>query len=136
LDWQAHWTPKGFRPIRQKGSGERIVPCDREILGERGIGLVFAELGATPAGIAQKLTAAWRYAVKAATVPHYRFHDLRHSFGTRLRREGRTFSDIAAIMGITEAMAHVYAKEDREQIQCGAFKPVTIRSLSELASRA
>jgi predicted transcriptional regulator len=42
---------------------------------------------------------------------HDRFHDLRYTFGTILRHEGRSDSDIAAILGITEAMAHVYAHE-------------------------
>jgi integrase len=74
--------------------------------------------------------------VRAAKVPHYRFHDLRHTYGTRLRRDGKTYSDIAAIMGITEAMAHVYAHEDTERIQREAIEPGTIRSLLALAKLA
>lgn len=136
LDWQEHWSPEGFRPIVQKKCRPRVVTCDPAIVGPRGIGLVFAELGATKAAIARRLQACWRYAVKAAKVPHYRFHDLRHTYGTRLRRDGMTFSDIAAIMGITEAMAHVYAHEDTERIQREAMERVTIGSLLALANLA
>ena len=74
---------------------------------------MFSELCATRA----RLTACWRYAVKAAKVGPYRFHDLWHSYGTDLRAAGRSFDDIAAIMGITSAMAHVYAHEDTEALQ-------------------
>ena len=124
LDWQAHWSPQGFRPITQKGSSSRIVACDPALVGDPrlGRGLVFSELGSTSEEIYAKLTAAWRYAVKAAKVPHYRFHDLRHTYGTRLRRDGKSYSDIACIMGITEAMAHVYAHEDVERIQQEAIQ--------------
>jgi len=78
----------------------------------------------------------WRYAVKAAKVRHYRFHDLRHTYGTLLRRKGSSYSDIAAIMGITEAMAHVYAHEDRAQIQIAAHGSATSAAVSELARLA
>ncbi len=134
LDWREHWTVSGFKPITQKGSSERLVPYNPAILGPRRPGgLVFAELGSTSEAIYQRLTAAWRYAVKKASVRPYRFHDLRHTYGTVLRREGKTFSDIAAIMGITEAMAHVYAHEDREAIQIAAFQLGTNSALLRLA---
>jgi integrase len=68
--------------------------------------------------------------------PHYRFHDLRHTYGTLFRREGKTFSDIAAIMGITEAMAHVYAHEDTEKIQREATKLGTNSAIAGLARLA
>ncbi len=122
LDWQAHWSPEGFRPIVQKGSSPRVVPCESAVVGPRGIGLVFSELGGTEAAIYARLTACWRYAVKAAKVGGYRFHDLRHSYGTELRASGRSFDDIAAIMGITSLMAHVYAHEDTEALQRAAIK--------------
>ena len=133
LDWRAHWTAEGFRPITQKGSRARVVASDSEVVGPRGIGLVFSELGTTAAEIEARLQACWRYAVKAAKVPHYRFHDLRHTYGTLLRREGKTFSDIAAILGITEAMAHVYAHEDTEALQRSAIKLGTNSAISRLA---
>jgi integrase len=96
------------------------------------------ELAGTVPEIYQRLTAAWRYAVKAAKVPHYRFHDLRHTYGTILRREGKTFSDLAAIMRISEAMAHVYAHEDTEKLQREAIeaKLCTNSALSALARLA
>jgi len=126
LDWQRHWSPEGFRPIVQKGSSPRVVACDPALVGPRGIGLVFRELGGTRAAIYARLTACWRYAVKAAKVGPYRFHDLRHSYGTDLREIHRkSFDDIAAIMGISSLMAHVYAHEDREAKQRDAIKLTT-----------
>jgi len=125
LDWQAHWSPEGFRPIVQKGSAPRVVACDPAIVGPRGIGLVFSELGGTEEEIYGRLTACWRYAVKAAKVGHYRFHDLRHSYGTDLANAGRTADDIGAVMGITSQMARVYGHRDAERLQLEAIKHVT-----------
>jgi integrase len=136
LHWQIHRVPEGFAPIQQKGSGTRLVPYDKALLGGPGIGLVFPELGSTPEEIRQSLQACWRYAVKAAKVRHYRFHDLRHTFGTVLRTQGRSFSDIAAIMGITELMAHVCAHEDRKKIQVEAHGAATSAVVSKLAELA
>jgi ABC-type protease/lipase transport system fused ATPase/permease subunit len=45
-------------------------------------------------------------------------------------------SDIAAIMGITEAMAHVYAQEDTEALQRAAIKSGTNVALVRLAKLA
>jgi integrase len=133
LDWQKHWSPEGFRPIVQKGSKPRVVACDPALVGPRGIGLVFSELGGTGAAIYARLTACWRYAVKAAKVGAYRFHDLRHSYGTDLRAAGRSFDDIAAIMGITSLMAHVYAHEDTEALQREAIQAGTNPAILALA---
>lgn len=137
LDHQAHWSPEDFRPIIQKGCKPGVVAYDPAIIGLRGIGLVFAELGSTPEGIYRRLQSCWRYAVKAAKVPHYRFHDLRHTYGTLLRRSGMTYSDIACVMGITEAMAHVYAHEGTERIQRETIaESGTNLSISRLAKLA
>ena len=145
LDWFDHFNGEGFfRPITQKGSKPRLVAYDPEVVGlairgPRRLGsvtLVFAELGFTAKEIRGRLQAKWRYAVKKAKTPHYRFHDLRHTYGTLLRRAGTTYSDIAAIMGITEAMAHVYAHEDTERIQREAAKLGTNSALSRLAKLA
>ena len=133
LDWRAHWSPEGFRPIVQKGSSPRVVACDPALVGLRGIGLVFSELGGTKAAVYARLTACWRYAVKASKVGSYRFHDLRHSYGTDLRASGRSFDDVAAIMGITSLMAHVYAHEDTEALQREAIQAGTNPAILALA---
>jgi integrase len=67
---------------------------------------------------------------------NYRFHDLRHTYGTLLRRSGRTFSDIAAIMGISEPMSHVYAHEDTERIQIEAAQLGTNTAIYRLTEGA
>ena len=102
-------------------------------MGPRGIGLVFSELGGSKAAIYARLTACWRYAVKAAKVGPYRFHDLWHSYGTDLRAAGRSFDDIAAIVGFTAQMAHVYAHEDTEALQREAIKAGTNPAILALA---
>jgi hypothetical protein len=63
----------------------------------------------------------------------YRFHDLRHSYGTDLRVAGRSFDDIAAIVGITSLMAHVYAHEDTEALQREAIQAGTNPAILALA---
>ena len=47
---------------------------------------------------------------------------MRQSYGTELRKAGRTFDDIAASMGITSLMAHVYAQKDTEALQREAIQ--------------
>jgi integrase len=137
LDWKMLEPGKGFRPIQQKKSGPRVVAFEKEIVGERGIGLVFSELGSTVSEIRQRLQDCWIYAVKAAKTPHYRFHDLRHTFGTvLLEKNGGNFSAVAAVMGITEAMAHVYAHEDRERKQVAAHGLVASETVAKLARLA
>ncbi len=64
LNWQKHFEAGRFRPIVQKGSKTRLVANDATLLGPRGIGLVFSELGATGEGIYHRLQSKWRYAVK------------------------------------------------------------------------
>jgi integrase len=117
LDWQKHLKPEGFVPIVQKKSRKRFVAYDPAIVGPRGIGLVFSELGTTKEAIEERVTACWRYAVKAAKVGHYRFHDLRHSYGTDLTDAGRTYDDVGAIMGISGEMAKVYGHRDDAKLQ-------------------
>jgi integrase len=63
----------------------------------------------------------------------YRFHDLRRSYGTDLRAAARSFDDVAAIMGISAAMAHVYAHEDTEALQREAIQAGTNPAILTLA---
>jgi integrase len=41
----------------------------------------------------------WHEALKAARVPNFRFHDLRHSCASLLAREGATLLEIADVLG-------------------------------------
>lgn len=125
--------PSAFGRSSRRGPRPRVVARDPALVGPRGIGLVFSELGATKATIYARLTACWRYSVKAAKVGPLRFHDLRHSYRTDLRAAGRSFDDIAAIMGITAQMAHVYAHEDTEALQREAIKLGTNPAILALA---
>jgi hypothetical protein len=53
--------------------------------------------------------------------------------GTGLRAAGRSFDDIAAIIGITPLMAHVYAHEDTEALQRQAIQAGTNPAILALA---
>ncbi len=131
LDWSMYAPGKGFRTATQKGSGDRFVGLDcLDVLGPRGIGPVFAELGSNRR---DRLESLWRSAVKAAkraakkegkVFPHHKFHDLRHTFATEELEAtgGHDFGAVAAVLGISERMAHVYAHEDRERAQINAAK--------------
>jgi hypothetical protein len=96
-----------------------------EILGPRQpAGLLFCELGSTPEAIYEKLTACWRYAAKRSRVDA-RLHDLRHTFGSALRRT-MSKEDVASTMGISGAIARTYLDHESADLTRRAFaKPGT-----------
>ena len=56
---------------------------------------------------------AWQLARRAAKLPDVRVHDLRHTFGTRLRAAGVTAEDRAALLGHSlRTMPEHYASAD------------------------
>jgi integrase len=126
LDWREHRRDlpyPAFCPITQKGSRPRLIPFEavETILGPRQTkGLVFSELGGTAEEIYRRLTACWRYAVKAAKVPHALLHDLRHTFGSVLRRE-TSKEDTASAMGISAAIASTYMDHESADLTRRAF---------------
>jgi len=107
LDWSRYreLPIPGFDLKKQK-KAERFVgmtPVLREIVGERGNGLVFGGQR-----LYEGLQRAWRYRVKG-----YRLHDIRHSVGTALRR----FAGIengASALGVTPAMMGIYGEHERD----------------------
>ena len=126
LDWREHWRDlpyPSFCPITQKGSKARLIPFEavEAIVGPRRPGgLVFHELGATAEEIYGRVTAAWRHAVKAAKVPHCRLHDLRHTFGSELRRS-MSKEDVASTMGISGTIAGTYLDHESADLTRRAF---------------
>jgi len=56
------------------------------------------------------LESAWREALALAEIADFRFHDLRHTFASRMAMDGRTLQEIAAALGHkTLAMVQRYA---------------------------
>lgn len=51
-------------------------------------------------GVARMLNSAWKAARKRAGLPHVRVHDLKHTFGRRLRAAGVSFEDRQDLLGI------------------------------------
>jgi hypothetical protein len=117
----------------------RLIPFKafEEILGPRqSRGLVFRELGDTPAAIYSCVTACWRYAVNASKVPHARVHDLRLTFGSVLRR-AMSKEDVASAMGISGTIAGTYLDHEKADLTLRALaKPGTnsAQSSGEAAS--
>jgi len=63
----------------------------------------------------------WKHAVKKAELTeHLRWHDLRHTFGTRLAEKGVAITDIAALMGHSSlAMAQRYIHSIMRKLRLG-----------------
>lgn len=79
---------------------------------------------------------AWKTACKLAGITDLRFHDLRHTFGTRAADDGVALSAIRDVLGhksiqTTERYAHATDKGKRQAVEALEKKPkksVTIRS--------
>jgi integrase len=125
LDWREHWRDlpyPHFAPITQKGSKPRKIPFDavESIVGPRQrSGLVFSELGSTAREVYDQLTACWRYATKRAGI-RARLHDLRHTFGSTLRRS-LSKEDVATTMGISAQVASTYLDHEAADLTLRAF---------------
>lgn len=82
---------------------------------------------------------AWKTACKLAGITDLRFHDLRHTFGTRAADDGVALSAIRDVLGhksiqTTERYAHATDKGKRQAVEAlekKLKKPVTIRSQKE-----
>jgi integrase len=74
------------------------------------------------AGETLNVTAHWFVdAVKVAGIKNFRWHDLRHTFATRLRKKGVSLFNIAELLGhkglaMTKRYAHVDAEDLHENV--------------------
>jgi integrase len=71
---------------------------------------------------ADKLKKAFRKAVKESGIDHFRFHDLRHTFATRLAQAGVPLHKIAKLLGhrsiaTTERYAHLCTESARDSVK-------------------
>lgn len=71
---------------------------------------------------ASKLKKAFLDAVTAAGIAHCRFHDLRHTFATRLVQKGKDLYKVARLLGhadvsTTQRYAHHYPESLRDAVE-------------------
>jgi integrase len=91
-----------FWPYRVKNGDERLVVLNRiaesVVEGCRGVSSthVFAYKGKP---IARMMTSAWKRARLRIGIPQVRVHDLKHTFGRRMRAAGVSFEDRQDLLG-------------------------------------
>ena len=71
---------------------------------------------------ADKLKKVFRRAVKESGIAHFRFHDLRHTFATRLAQRGVALYTISKLLGhrsiaTTQRYAHHYVESLRSGVK-------------------
>jgi integrase len=72
--------------------------------------LIFANPNPQGRRIYSNIEAAWQSALSEAGITNFRFHDLRHTFASRMAMDGRTLNEIAGALGHkTLAMVQRYA---------------------------
>jgi integrase len=120
--------------VRSKNGGKRTIPLSRtlrEVLGSaeiRGIrGRVFPVSGST-------LRDAFHRARQKASISNLRFHDLRHSFATRLVQGGVDIYRVKELLGhktlmMTARYAHHYPESLRGSVEVldACYKSATAR---------
>jgi integrase len=127
LDWKILQLP------RSKGGRGYSVPLNSaamdalKILAARsnGTGAVIRK----PSGLEVYSSRKWFEAsLKKAAIADFCWHDLRHTFGTRLRRNGTPLEDIAALMGHDlgrNSITARYAHADIERLRAAVDSLVT-----------
>lgn len=122
---------KTITTMRQKTARTRTIPINNtvfELLKQRlkvkpiiGSGYVFFN-GAGNMIDAAKLKRAFIAALGAAKIEDFRFHDLRHTFGTRLVQKGVDLYKVAKLLGhsdvsTTQRYAHHYPESLRDGVE-------------------
>jgi integrase len=105
-------TKKKLRPARTVPINDTAVECLKRLAKIQSMhGYVFFDEQGNPIS-ANSLKKAFRRAVKAAEIAHCRFHDLRHTFATRLVQSGKVdLYKVSKLLGhssieVTERYAH------------------------------
>ncbi len=118
---------KTFESYNEKTNSWRTVPMNDtvyDLLKEKAkirsmLGYVFTTSQDTPI-IARNLMRAWYGALKTAGLKGLRFHDLRHTVGTRLGRAGQDIHTIASILDHSQlSTTRRYVKHNTDSIRRG-----------------
>jgi integrase len=123
------WSDVNFKDrtitTRQKGNSLKIVPMSDTIFTlllqksqVRSLsGYVFST-GANTSFIPRNMYREFQKACRQAEVSNFRFHDLRHTTGTRLAQAGYDIYAIASILGHSQlSTAKRYAKHNTKSLQ-------------------
>lgn len=130
---QLEWSAVDFRAkvltvtaATAKGNKTRHIPLNAEAVdvltrwrGQgSGKGLVFANAEGAPIGTVKT---AWTALLKAAKVEKFRWHDLRHSFASKLVQRGVDLAVVRELLGhgdfsLTLRYAHLDAKQKQDAV--------------------
>lgn len=131
LTWRAVDQPRRIVTVFQSKNGERrALPLNQTVLNvlkERAkvrslhTDLVFPSQAQTPLE-GSHLRRAFRGALKKARITDFRFHDLRHTFATRLIQAGVELYKVQRLLGhkspmMTQRYAHHYPESLREGVE-------------------
>ncbi len=118
---------KTFESYNEKTNSWRTIPLNEtaySLLKEKAkvrsmSGYVFTTSEDTPI-LASNLLKGWYKALKLAEITGLRFHDLRHTVGTRLGRAGQDIHTIASILGHSQlSTTRRYVKHNTESMRNG-----------------
>jgi len=83
-----------------------------------------------------KAQRAFRKALKAAKIPNFHFHDLRHCYCSYLRQQGVDLHTIASLAGHTDLrMTQRYAHLNVDNLRDAVTKLEKITNLSQMQKR-
>ncbi len=130
LQWtQIDFTRRTLATIRSKTLNARTIPLNNnalDILKRRAkvqslSGYVFFNSVGNKHD-ASKLKRAFRQAVEESGIEHFRFHDLRHTFATRLVQRGVDLYKVSKLLGhkdisTTQRYAHHYPESLRDGVE-------------------
>src|SRR5208283_4927267 len=113
-------TKRKARPARTVPLNDTVVACLKRFAKDQSMsGHVFVAQDGSPIR-ANRLKKAFRRAVKAAKIDHCRFHDLRHTFATRLVQNGVDLYKVSKLMGHSSIEStHRYAHHCPESLRGG-----------------
>ncbi|NIO03983.1 MAG: tyrosine-type recombinase/integrase [Proteobacteria bacterium] len=131
LTWRGvDLSRKAVTAFKSKNKEKRTIPFNRatyDLLKAKGkvrsikTDLVFHTKAYTPIDKCN-VGRAFRIAVKRAGMQNFRFHDLRHTFATRLIQNGRDIYKVQSLLGhktpiMTQRYAHHYPESLREAVE-------------------
>jgi integrase len=127
LKWQeADLFRKIVTVIRSKNGEKRTIPLNaatsrlllmKSLSEPEGSGFVFPSLAGTMFS-KYNVERAFRKAVRKAKVEDFKFHDLRHTFATRLVQRGENLYSVQVLLGHkTAAMTQRYSHHNPESLR-------------------
>ncbi|HAM52213.1 MAG TPA: site-specific integrase [Nitrospiraceae bacterium] len=129
-------TKKKSRPARTIPLNATVVECLKRLAKVQSIlGYVFFNEDGSPIG-ANRLKKAFKSAVKTAKIAYCRFHDLRHSFATRLVQKGVDLYKVSTLLGhssieVTQRYAHHWSESLRDGVDILDYQETKVLEKTE-----